>query len=81
MKKKVLMQIRDKKTLGIDTVFPILLIIAGLALSTVSVIKDGKERPMSPTQVYPTPLTVLSNKDSVYCNPATGKTTTIPKFI
>ena len=41
MKKKVLMQVRDKKTLGIDTVFPILLIVAGLALSTVAVIKNG----------------------------------------
>ena len=41
MKKKVLVQVRDKKTLGIDTVFPVLLIVAGLALSTVAVIKDG----------------------------------------
>jgi hypothetical protein len=41
MKKKILMQVRDKKTLGIDTVFPIFLIIAGLALSTVAVIKNG----------------------------------------
>jgi hypothetical protein len=35
------MQVRDKKTLGIDTIFPILLILCGLALSTVAIIKDG----------------------------------------
>ena len=48
MKKKILMMLRDKKTLSIDTIFPIILIIAGLALSTVAVIKDGVQREMSP---------------------------------
>lgn len=48
MKKKVLMQVRDKKTLGIDTIFPILLIVAGLALSTIAVIKDGKAISINP---------------------------------
>jgi len=48
MKKKILMQIRDKKTLGIDTIFPIILIFAGLALSTISIFKNGVAREMSP---------------------------------
>jgi hypothetical protein len=53
MKKKILMQIRDKKTLGIDAIFPIILIFAGLALATVAVIKEGKAREMTPF-IYPT---------------------------
>jgi hypothetical protein len=36
------------KTLGIDTVFPILLIIVGLALATITIFKDGVGREMSP---------------------------------
>lgn len=81
MKKKILVQVRDKKTLGIDTVFPVLLIVAGLALSTVAVIKDGQSREMNPVAIYPQPLDILNNQDSVYCNPTTGKITTIPTFI
>ena len=58
MRKKVLMQVRDKKTLGIDTIFPILLILVGLALSTVAIFKDGKARTMSAT-IYPKPLKLV----------------------
>jgi hypothetical protein len=67
MKKKILMQVRDKKTLGIDTIFPILLIVAGLALSTVAVIKNGQSREMSPA-IYPAPVTMYNNLDSAYLN-------------
>lgn len=81
MKKKILMQVRDKKTLGIDTVFPVLLIVAGLALSTVAVIKDGQSREMNPLTIYPQPLYIINNQDSLFDNPVTGKTDTIPKFI
>jgi hypothetical protein len=73
--------VRDKKTLGIDTVFPVLLIVAGLALSTVAVIKDGQTRVMNPASIYPQPLEIINNQDSIYCNPTTGKTATIPTFI
>jgi hypothetical protein len=52
MKKRFLMQIRDKKTLTIDTIFPIILILAGLALATISIFKDGVPREMSP-YIYP----------------------------
>ena len=48
------MQVRDMKTLGIDTVFPILLIIIGLALATITIFKDGVARDMSP-YIYSTP--------------------------
>jgi len=51
-KKKILMQVRDRKTLGIDTIFPILLIIIGLALATINFIKDGPAREMTPF-IYP----------------------------
>mmetsp|Transcript_270 Transcript_270/g.475 ORF Transcript_270/g.475 Transcript_270/m.475 type:complete len:855 (-) Transcript_270:2340-4904(-) len=52
LKKKILMQVRDGKTLLIDTIFPIVLIFAGLALSTVAVIREGQERELSPF-IYP----------------------------
>ena len=70
-RKKVLMQIRDMKTLGIDTIFPILLIIVGLALATISLFKDGVPRNMTP-YIYSTPqipqLQLIYNKDSFYEN-------------
>lgn len=37
------------KTLGIDTIFPIILILVGLALATVAIFKDGVARTMNPT--------------------------------
>ena len=63
------MQVRDKKTLGIDTVFPILLVIIGLALSTVTVFKPGVARLMSPYIYYnepATPLNLIYNKESYF---------------
>lgn len=46
------MQIRDKKTLLIFTLFPIILIFAGLALATIQVIKSGVVTEMNPF-IYP----------------------------
>ena len=60
MKKKILMQIRDRKTLGIDTIFPILLIIVGLALATISFFKKGAPRDMTPF-LYPSPMKLYYN--------------------
>lgn len=48
-RKKLLMQVRDKKTLGIDTLFPIFLIIVGLSLATIAIFKDGVKREMAPS--------------------------------
>ena len=67
MRKKILMQVRDKKTLGIDTIFPIILILAGLALSTVAIFKNGVSREMSAT-LYPTPLKIIQNSQSAFSN-------------
>jgi len=49
VRKKLLMQIRDKKTLGVDTLFPIILIIIGLALATIVIFKNGVARDMLPS--------------------------------
>lgn len=66
MKKRFLMQIRDKKTLTIDTIFPIILILAGLALATISIFKDGVPREMSP-YIYPEEsLQLFYNQDSAF---------------
>lgn len=62
-KKKILMQVRDRKTLGIDTIFPILLIIVGLALATISFFKQGAAREMTPF-LYPSPMKMYYNKNS-----------------
>jgi len=62
-KKKILMQVRDQKTLGIDTIFPVLLILVGLALSTISFIKNGVSRDMSPF-IYPGPFNFFYNGNS-----------------
>ena len=51
-RKKILMQLRDKKTLFIDIFFPILLIIVGLELATIAVIKSGPDRPLQPYDLY-----------------------------
>jgi len=63
LKKKILMQVRDKKTLGIDTIFPVILIVVGLALATITFIKDGPSRVMTPF-LYPVPLQMVYNKNS-----------------
>jgi len=60
------MQIRDKKTLTIDTIFPIILILAGLALATISIFKNGVPREMSP-YIYPVEsLQQLYNQNSAF---------------
>ena len=43
------MQVRDSKTLGIDTIFPLILIVVGLWLATIVVIKDETSREMKPS--------------------------------
>lgn len=63
-RKKILMQIRDMKTLGIDTIFPVLLIIAGLAAATVSIFKDGIPREMSPYIYNQVPMKLIYNSNS-----------------
>jgi len=65
-RKKVLMQIRDKKTLGIDTLFPILLIIVGLALATISLFKDGTPRIMNPSLYEQTEMNLMYNSGSKF---------------
>lgn len=40
------MQVRDKKTLAVDTFFPIALIIMGMWLATIILIKGGTPRSM-----------------------------------
>ena len=52
-RKKLLMQVRDMKTLGIDTLFPIFLIIVGISLATIVIFKNGVRREMSPSIYVP----------------------------
>jgi len=47
MKKKVLMPVRDVKTLVVDTIFPVVLIIFGMYLATIQILKSGQARTMS----------------------------------
>jgi len=63
LRKKLLMQVRDSKTLSIDTIFPIMLIMVGFALATVSFFKDGPSRLMTPF-IYPTPINLYYNSNS-----------------
>lgn len=58
------MQIRDKRTLGIDTLFPIALIIMGLWLATLAIFKDGVPRTMRADYIYPPVNTLYYNYDS-----------------
>lgn len=46
------MQFRQPRTLMIEMFFPIVLIVAGLALSKIAVIKTGVPREMSPS-IFP----------------------------
>lgn len=65
------MQIRDKKTLSIDTIFPIMLILVGLALATISIFKDGVPRDMSP-YIYPVEsLQQFYNQNSAFVTDGT----------
>ena len=67
-RKKFLMQIRDKKTLGVDTLFPILLIIIGLALATISIFKDGDPRDMTPSLYEQDKMYLMQNTNSLTLN-------------
>lgn len=67
LRKRFLMQIRDRKTLAVDTIFPILLIIVGLALSTISFFKEGPPREMSPF-IYTDTLDMVYNENSALIN-------------
>lgn len=64
MRKKILMQVRDTKTLVVDTIFPVTLIIFGMYLATVAVLKSGQSRAMSVAEIYPAPINFLYNKHS-----------------
>lgn len=63
LRKKILMQVRDRKTLAIDTIFPVLLILVGLALSTISFFKNGQVREMTPS-LYTNELEMIYNSNS-----------------
>ena len=52
IRKKLLMQIRDQKTLFIDEVFPVILIVAGLALATIQIFVPGPDRTLNPSILY-----------------------------
>lgn len=66
------MQIRDRRTLGIDTVFPVTLIILGLWLATLALFKDGAPRTMSPELIYPPTNTLYYNHESTASDSATN---------
>ena len=68
MKKKILMQIRDGKTLAVDTLFPIALIILGMYLATIVLLKSGVPRDMQPTAIYPDPIELFYNTNSSQMN-------------
>lgn len=60
LKKKTLMQIRDKKSLCIDLVFPLLLILVGLFLATTNFYSESVSMEMTP-KVYPQPVGMSEN--------------------
>lgn len=79
LRKKILMQIRDRKTLAIDMVFPVLLIMAGLVLSTISFFKNGESRVMTPF-MYADNLELVFNENSKLLS-ATDKDNNIKDFM
>jgi len=48
LKKKILMQLRDLRTMVIEVFFPIILIVCGLALTTLLIQTDSDSRALSP---------------------------------
>jgi hypothetical protein len=60
------MQIRDKKTLGIDTIFPLILIVVGLWLATIAVIKNETSRLMTPALLPSNTFFYNNNTDQTY---------------
>ena len=61
IKKKLLMQVRDIKTLSIDLLFPIILILVGLVLATTEFFTQGGERTLNPMDIYPMPQNLFEN--------------------
>ena len=49
--------------MAIDTIFPIILILIGLWLATLSIYHDGAPRTVSPEAIYP-PTTMYYNQKS-----------------
>jgi hypothetical protein len=60
------MQVRDKKTLGIDTIFPLILIVVGLWLATIAVIKNEVPRLMTPSLLPNNTFYYNNNTDQTY---------------
>jgi hypothetical protein len=56
----LLLSIREPRTLVIEIIFPIVLIVAGLALATVKIFFDGSPRIMSPS-IFPEPSHLIYN--------------------
>lgn len=73
------MQRRDTKTLAIDTIFPVILIVVGLALSTVSFFKEGVAREMTPF-IYTDQIEILRNQNSALINDGFGNLATMGPF-
>ena len=63
LKKKLLLQVRDPRTLIIEIFFPIIFIFVGLALANVKVFKDGIPRLLSPS-LFPQPSHLYYNSPS-----------------
>lgn len=61
--KRMRVQVRDMKTLFIDTLFPVALIISGVGLATVAIFPPGVPVSMSPA-LFPAPLTTYNNLNS-----------------
>lgn len=67
MKKKILMQVRDQKTLAVDTCFPLVLIMLGMYLATIVLLKSGVPRDMDVSGIYPTEtFNIFYNNESPY---------------
>jgi len=73
--KRLRMQIRDMKTLFIDTLFPVAVVIAGVGLATVAIFPQGVRVAMTPA-LFPAPLSTYSNLNSF-----TLQTAAIDEFV
>lgn len=66
IRKKILMQLRDQKTLLIDVLFPIILILVGLALATIAIFTRGPDRDLTMSVLYPdVPNTFVYNENAL----------------
>lgn len=57
------MQMRDMKTLFIDTLFPVILVVGGFALATVAIFAPAVPLSMTPA-LFPEPVTIYHNLNS-----------------